>query len=429
MASSTTADSPVDLTRSAAFPLHVEGGARQLWGADGKPFLISGDTAWSMITELDKSELETYLANRKRLGFNTVLVELIEHRFSSHAPKNAFGDAPFKRAGDFSQPNEAYFAYADWVLQRLSDEGFLVLLTPDYAGWEGNSDGWWEEMKANGPDVLRAYGRFVGSRYAKFDNIIWVNGGDYNPPDKTLIEAVRQGISEADPDALQTAHLTPDEPPREVLSGTTWLDLDNVYTYEPVYDSALAAYRGSSMPFFLMESSYENEHNSSTRSLRTQAYHALLAGATGHVFGNNPIWHFDGPGIFDAPTGWREALDGAGSQSMAGIARLMGSLEWWQLRPSIDQPLLVDGLQAGGTRAAAALSADGSWGMVYVPTERTISLNLGQLAGTGASITWYDASTGIATFQAQLGKGMVSVKTPGKNAGGDSDWVAIVRQR
>ena len=50
------------------------------------------------------------------------------------------------------------------------------------------------------------------------------------------------------------------------------------------------------MPFFLMESAYENEHDAGEQRLRAQAYQAILSGAMGHLFGNNPIWHFDGAG-------------------------------------------------------------------------------------------------------------------------------------
>ena len=96
-----------------------------------------------------------------------------------------------------------------------------------------------------------------------------------------------------------------------------WLDIDNVYTYDPVADAAIDAYEATSMPYILMESAYENEHDVSTRQLRTQAYHALLSGATGHIFGNNPIWHFDGGGLFEAPVTWNVS-SGARSASGAG---------------------------------------------------------------------------------------------------------------
>jgi hypothetical protein len=70
------------------------------------------------------------------------------------------------------------------------------------------------------------------------------------------------------------------------------------------------------MPFFLIESAYENEHDATSQRLRTQAYHAVLSGAADQVFGNNPIWHFDGPGLFPLQVTWRDALGSRGAQSM-----------------------------------------------------------------------------------------------------------------
>ena len=104
----------------AAFPLGVEPGRRYLEDAAGAPFLIHGDTAWSLIAHL-REEAEGYLDDRHARGFNTLLVSLIEHRFASHAPANAYGDQPFLAPGDYASPNEAYFAHADRVLRRAGE--------------------------------------------------------------------------------------------------------------------------------------------------------------------------------------------------------------------------------------------------------------------------------------------------------------------
>jgi hypothetical protein len=81
-----------------------------------------------------------------------------------------------------------------------------------------------------------------------------------------------------------------------------------------------------SVPFFLIESAYENEHNATDQRLRTQADHAVLSGAAGQVFGNNPIWHFDGPGLYPAPMTWQEALGGKGTQSMTHLQSLLADV-------------------------------------------------------------------------------------------------------
>jgi hypothetical protein len=83
------------MTKTTAFPLRVRQGARFLEDAAGEPFFIQGDTAWSLIAQLTREGAEEYLQDRRRRGFNTLLVNLLEHRFASHAPNNAYGEPPF----------------------------------------------------------------------------------------------------------------------------------------------------------------------------------------------------------------------------------------------------------------------------------------------------------------------------------------------
>ena len=137
------------------------------------------------------------------------------------------------------------------------------------------------------------------------------------------------------------------------------------------------------MPFFLIESAYENEHEATERRLRTQAYHALLSGAAGQVFGNNPIWHFDGPGIYPAPVSWQEALDSRGAQSMTHFRNLLATMPWWLLEPDVDHTLLTEGLGPEDERAVAARTADGSFAIVYLPDRREITRRSGAARRAG----------------------------------------------
>jgi hypothetical protein len=433
---------------SAAFPLTAKPGKRYLEDANGKPFLIHGDTAWSLIGDLRREDVDLYLDDRRARGFNTILVSLIEHKFSSNAPANAYGDRPFHSEpfealaalddvvpflsfADYSRPNEAYFAHADWVLRRAAEKGFLVLLTPSYVGWEGGSQGWYRAMAANGPGRLRQYGEYLGRRYRDFGNVLWVHAGDYNPRERELVRAIAEGIAAVDPRALHTAHNAPETAPIEYWQGESWLDVNNVYTYGPVHAAARAQYaRPEGMPFFLLESAYENEHDATEQRLRTQAYQALLSGAAGQVFGNNPIWHFDGPGLFSAPVTWQEALDSRGAQSMSHLHDLLTTMPWWQLEPDTDHTLLTDGLGPDDARAVAASTADGSLAMVYIPDRREITLDLARLAGPLVEARWYDPADG--RFEAVAGSPFSTTGSrrlgpqTDSNGAGFDDWVLIL---
>ena len=175
--------SPTAPRPKTLFPLTISPDKKYLVDAQEKPFLIQGDSAWSTIAELSNPSALRYLDDRKKRGFNTLLVNLIEHKFTSHSPRwlNASNVAPFADVNDFTTANEAYFAHADWFIREAGKRGFLILLAPCYIGWQCADDGWCAEMKLNGVEKLRKYGLYLGKRYKDFPNILWVEGGDHTP--------------------------------------------------------------------------------------------------------------------------------------------------------------------------------------------------------------------------------------------------------
>jgi hypothetical protein len=421
------------LSTPANFPLRVAASRRYLEDNSGKPFLIQGEAAWSLVAQLTREKAALYFKDRQERGFNAVLVSLIEHKFAARAPANIYGQQPFLRKGDFTTPNEEYFAHADWVIQSAADAGILVLLVPCYMGSGGGTEGWYQEMLANGAARLHLYGQYLGRRYRRFSNILWVHGADYNPPSKAFVTALAEGIRECDIRALHSAQCAPETPAAEFWNGERWLSLNSIYTYAPVYAAALVQYRRPvHMPFLLIESAYENEHGVTDERLRVQAYGALLSGAAGQIFGNNPIWHFDGPGLYSAPVSWQQALASRGSESMTHLLRLFSSIPWWMLEPDSDNFLLVDGLGSGFDRAVAACAVDRTFGVVFVPSSRPLTLDLSKLVGPNVGARWYDPSLGQysvvkgSPFPASASR----VLTPeSKNGAGGEDWVLVLQTK
>ena len=418
----------------ATFPLRVSANRRYLQDSAGQPFLIKGEAAWSLIAELKRDDVELYLRDRRSRGFNTLLVSLIERRFATNAPANAYGDLPFQAPGRFDRPNEAYFEFAEWVLRRAEAEGFLVLLTPCYTGSQGGNEGWYQEMVASGPENLREYGRHVGARYRHLKNIIWVANGDFDAPNQDVVRAVVEGIREANPRALFTSHNGNGTAAIDYWPGEKWVQLNNVYTWGPVYPPSKVQYlRKPTLPYFLMEGQYENQPHISTQLLRSQAYQALLTGAAGHVFGNSPIWYFSSPigsAEYPAPPSWRAELDGAGSRSMARLHELFAALPWTRLEPDVSGELLVDGRGDGLGSAVAALNRDRSMAIVYVPDDRRITLDMSRLAGTKVRAFWFDPAAGrtFPTMGSDLKTlGSETFRALKRNASGASDWVLILQ--
>ncbi|NLE46754.1 MAG: DUF4038 domain-containing protein, partial [Chloroflexi bacterium] len=85
---------------TSIYPLRIAPTRRHLVACDGSPFLIHGDTAWSLISALSSDEVEQYLANREAKGFNSIIVNLIEHKFNG--PINRYGESPFSVPGDLT---------------------------------------------------------------------------------------------------------------------------------------------------------------------------------------------------------------------------------------------------------------------------------------------------------------------------------------
>lgn len=353
-------------------------------------------------------------------------MSLIEHKFVKDAPRNAYGIAPFKDPTDFSTLNEAYFAYADWIMDRAEKLGILVLLAPAYLGVNGGDEGWYHDMRESGVAKLRRYGEYIGRLFARHKNIVWMHGGDYNPPERQFVTAIEEGIREFDSTSLRTAHPGPETSARSHWEDQPWLDLDTIYSYQPIKPVALSEYAlQKPMPFILIESAYENEHGATEQRLRAQAYQAMLGGACGQVFGNNPIWHFNGPGLFETPTAWRRNLASRGAASMTYLRELFERYPWWNLIP--DKTLIPD-TQSGGQSPSVALSRDRTLAIVYSPSANALTIDLRQMSGTKVTGKWFDPSSGI--FQLALTASherLADFKVPGRNAAGYDDWILVLR--
>jgi hypothetical protein len=406
----------------ARFPLRFDDEDGAILDQAGEPYLVVGDAAWSMLVQLDLDETERYLEARRQQGFNTLLVNLVEHRFSDAPPLNASGQAPFEAAGDFSRPNPAYFDSARAALELTRDHGFVVLLVPAYLGYEGGDEGWYEDMVRAGGDGMYSYGRFVGERFADLDNIVWTYGGDFTPPpeDLDLVERLRDGIIAGGARQPSTAHWAPETSASDV--GVDWLDLDTTYTYGPVYAKSSTDDTNSPLPRILLESQYEDDIFDNTRQrLRSQAYEAVLTGASGSVFGNGTVWQF--------ASGWEESLWSEGAADFVVASTVFSCLPWASLRSDVGIGQLVadPGTFGEDSYVVAAGTPDKRTVMAYVPDERDARIDLG---GTPErfQVTWVDPVNGLErpADPTPVDATKVVVAHPGLNEGSDADWFLLV---
>jgi hypothetical protein len=370
----------------------------------------------------------TYLNDRQARNFNTVVMVLIDFKLGgTKSPANIYGDQPFTTPNDFSTPNEAYFAHAEYIISQAQQRGMLVVLAPAYLGFGGGNEGWYQAMSTNSIANLTGYGRYVATRLASCSNILWLNGGDYNPPNKALTRAVADGIKAVRPADLQSAHCQRTFGALDIWRGEDWLNINTSYVgANSVVDASLAQYaQPEAMPYFLVEGNYENENGATPTSLRWQAYDTLLSGGFGHFFGNAPIWNFNAS---TASPSWKSALNSNGAQSMTRLWTLFAGLRWDLLAPDTAGTFLTAGKSTGDSKAAVALASDGSFGMIYLPTNRSLTVNLAKLGGSSVRARWYDPSSG--SYFTVTGSPLTRVSTvftmPGANAGGQADWVLLL---
>jgi hypothetical protein len=405
----------------ASFPLRVATDQRHLEDSAGKPFLVVGDTPWSLITAITKAEAETYLEDRRQRGFNAIIVNIIEHFYNGPATRD--GHLPFAKSGstfDFSRPNDLYFQHVDYVLNLARTKGMLVLLTPAYLGFDGGAEGWWPEINTalNTEAVMEAYGRYLGTRYRSFDNILWVMGGDwYGAESLAKTRAIVRGLQATDQPRLFTAHNARQSSALDTYSAEAWLSVNTTYSECLQTPTRLQAdyNRARVMPFVYFEGRYENESDATPRCLRSQAYWPVLMGGVGSFFGNNPIWLFN--------PGWPAALDSTGARGMSLYGRLFASRNWSTLVPDYAATVLTGGRGAlGADYAAAALTSDGATAIVYTPTQRALTIDMSKIAGGTARAWWFDPATGLATLIGDFTASGTRSFTPPTA----QDWVLVI---
>jgi hypothetical protein len=415
------------LDYTPVYPLKVSANKRYLVDQNSNPVFLSGDAAWSLIVQLTNEDVITYLANRHDHGFNTILVELIEHHFSTYAPNNIYNVPPFT-GKVFTTPNETYFAHADYVITNAAQYNMTVFLAPLYLGYPGTEEGWDSEIAAASIEDMQSWGTYVGNRYKDFTNIVWVIGGDQDPTSLLpKVNAFANALVAADPNHLVTFHDIRGTMAVDHLAGASWLTLNDIYTnYLGTAGKAQTAYAYfPTLPFFQIEGYYENDHSMTTQNLRAQAYWTVLAGGCGYIFGNTPLWEYDFEG-----GDWKTAMDAAGSVSMSYAASLFRSLAWQNLVPDTTHIVGTAGYGTIGTAnyITTGRVADGSLVMSYFPSAMTLTIDMTQLNGwiTGR---WYDPTNGA--YNTVSGSPFPNTGThnftpTGYNAAGDSDWVLIL---
>ena len=431
--------------KAPSYPLQVSRNNRYLVDAAGDPVVIHGDAAWELPTNTTEEEARTYFDDRQQRGMTAGIWRIITTAFTDQRPfhENAYGEPPFtSTVGDalnFTAPNEAYWQYVDWCIREAYKHGYLVFAAPAYIGYNNGNQGWTEALLANGPRRMRAYGRWLGSRYAAYPNIIWVAGGDSElreeaPMHDAMMDGLVAGEAEA---AGRPVHLVTAKSKRERSAlddyDYPWLTVNATYSKTTAVASRVHDdYSGHDrvLPTVLIEGWYENEHGMTPLQLRQQAYWALLEGAAGHIFGNCPVWSFGGAPWFcdDQDRGVEASYDSEGAESMQHLSALLSTRTLLHDEGGyldVDQGELVTaGKGTPGTAAYVAARYNGRTAVVYLPQEKPITVDLSRLDAARGTVraVWYDPSTGTVTTDGWYAPAGLRTMAPP----GSGDWVLLL---
>jgi hypothetical protein len=402
---------------------------RYLIDEKGNPFFIMGDTPW-FIQKLKIDDVRLVLDDRWEKGYNSLLLEILD---DSNIPSvDGNGNKAFETDTDITRPNESYWKYADLILEEADKRGFFISINPIWYGW---GQGLW--IHHINPENMADYGEFLGKRFSRFRNIMWLHAGDRNPDDRLDVctRIIVKQIKQYAPHHLHTVHNAHEYSSSDFYGQEDWLDVNSGYTYGKSYLHILPEYYRSHpvKPVILCETGYEAEPNDihslqdpdsgpiwTPYLIRRNAWWAVFSGACGYFAGSR-IWRWE--------PDWKQTLNARSTIEAPLIHELLRTIPWWKLVPDIHHELVTEGY--GGfddvNFVTAAFSPEGDCAIVYFPEPGKITLNK-TLLNSETEASWVDPADGSRRPAkiTQLAGSMIEYLSPGNNSAGEPDWALVV---
>lgn len=435
------------MTKPALPRIQVSENGRFLVTESGAPFFWLGDTAWELFHRLTRQEAAHYFATRQRQRFNVIQAVVLAEMDGLNTP-NAYGERPLID-NDPARPNEAYFAYVDELIQLAAAHDLYVGLLPTWG--DKVTRAWGVGPVVFDEQNARVYGRFLGERYHKQTNVIWILGGDrpavheahdYRPIWRAMAAGIDEGTGGV---ALMTYHPPGGTSTSEWLHEEEWLDFNmmqsghgggrDVEVWEHVArDYALTPAKPtldgepnyedhpvSPWPRWDSRNGYFRDHD-----VRKQTYRSVFAGGCGVTYGHHFVWQMYDESRQAVNNGdefipWRQAIGRPAAGHMQHLRVLMESRPYLTRVP--DQGLLISDPGAGGQHVRATRDSDGSYAFAYLPLPLPVTVRLDALSGGTAQAWWYDPCSGDAAAIGQFPTTGEQTFTP---PGHRSDWVLVL---
>ena len=424
--------------------LRMSPGKRNVVHADSTPFLVVGDTPWSIPFRATPSQVVLYAKDRRQKGFNTALLLSLQPDKYAEGPEarntvlgfdRAFEDLP---KGHLNQLKPDYYQMLDSLIQILIDHE----LTPVYApfahgyGWKGETAIGSEAA----PDEYARYCKYLVARYGSMP-AFWLVNLDGNPRLAPGVkpggEAIEKWDGYGQPVGL---HYSPYD---DWLA--SWAEGDSsccfhynrIYQDEPWLDFqwAQTGHEGKHL-YHKVERMYDTKPTKANLNGEStyegmgggklglgwwqgqDAWNQLMHGGTmGVVYGAASLWQWkvtpDEPGWpewTNSPVSWREALDLEGSKYVAFVSKAFQGFDFTDMEKRWDltegnKPLLA----REGIFYISYLESGGDIKIKNVPTE--------------LSYFWFNPVTGEFKDQEKTTSEGI-FKSPDQNP-----WVLIIGER
>lgn len=396
--------------------LKVSDNNRYLVFENGKPFFWLGNTSWLMPERLNRDDVEFFLTKEHENGYNVEQVQVL----CATPTYNIYGQAGNKN--DFKFDNESaegtygYWEHLDYIVRFAESQGIYIAMDVIWGSQINLMD---EQKAAN-------LGKFIGERYSKYPNIIWMIGGDIMGDKKPEVwDAMARAIKKADPNHLMSFHPRGRTTSAWWYNDREWMDFnmfqsghrrygqrngDGDYTIkddteednwryvdmsipERAGDAKVGHYglsaNAKTKPCIDAEPSYEDipqglHDNSQPRwqdyDVRRYAYWAVFAGCFGHTYGHNSIMQFMRPGVlasFFAAKPWWDALNDPGYKQMKYVKALMTSVPF--VEGDNDQSVIVS---ANGEKYDRIIATRGNdYMLIYNYTGKPMTIDMKKISG------------------------------------------------
>jgi len=429
--------------------LTISENKRYLCTEAGDPFFWLADTGWEIFLKLSKEDAEVYFDNRRSKGFNVIQATILsENDFHTIEAQNYYGHKPLidgnpLKPDTIPGDNNDYWDHVDKMIMLAESKGLYVGLLPTWGEYVTTEfrDGIVNSI-FNAENAF-LYGKYLGSRYKEFTNIVWILGGDRSActnEAKAVWRSLACGLAigltgnEDYSQMLMTFHPVGKRHSTDDFPDEEWIDFnaiqsghgDNILNWKMIE----ADYSNfPNKPIIDLESSYpflsQQKKDAMTNDFyaRRAAYWSVFSGSFGHTYGHNGIWNFTENSEVSNII-WKNAIHAASSTQVGYLKKLIESFPFFDRIP--DQSIVASNPGFDADHIVATRGKD--FALVYTPINRPFVIHMRKIEGEEINARWFNPrENNFQSIGIFRNNQPITFFPPGyKNPEYGNDWVLVI---